>query len=511
MKSKRNSIIYTLLALLTLPGAMLLSSCREDFRDEPAAPGLIDFRAYIQNVTAPPTRALDSVLVTTEQYGIDFHMEMVYNEDGERKSDVELYRIPTGQEGRLSIKGSEDDAFNWHGLTSPHTFWGWTMPWETKSADLQAVWAEPLGTSYGGQTYDEELQPIRITFPSSGDGEDYNKYNNNDVYETFVGMKRGPVDYYHNGQYVELTFKHLVSKIVIKRLTLHMSDGSIQHDVKGNITFLGMPDQGIFYPHPKNDKAPVVKTIPKPDGELTYYIKSDPEQYDNIYVCPEIDFSQLAFYIDITDERYSEYGDHGDYFGTFDNVTFIREKGEDFDLGGDEKILHAGEMMEMNIELYPGMGPGLGVIIKEWSTNRSGDAEHHSHPGIYTDSQASSFTGNADWSNLYELYGEVNDEGEKVFRIYENVEIKSSSFPVGAGYIVEGKGHQLTMTSSNNVVTVGAVRDIYITDGKNSVYIDGDGNIYTFKDGVLSAEPTGRINLTPGSSNRINLSTGRLA
>lgn len=501
-------MIPALLAALFV--ASLSTACSDDLpgADNYDLDRAIEFSASVLESNQISTRALDSTLVTTDPYNMDFHMEMIYQEEGQPKSQLQSYIIPTGQEGRLAVKGTQDQAFKWHGLTADHYFWGWTQPWEKMTIDTP--WATPAPED--GNIYAEGLQPLTIKFYNSGEGDDgaYDKYKNNDIYETFIGTKRGPVDYYHNGQYVELTFHHLVSKIVVKRLTLYMSDGSIQNDVKGNITFLAMPDEATFYPHPKGDGWPLVVTTPNPNGELTYYIKSDPLHYDSLYVCPEINFRDLAFYIDITDERYKDYGDHGDYFGTFDNVKFIREAGTDFDQGNDEKILHAGEMMELNIELYPGLGPGMSVIIKEWNTERSGDAEHHSHPGIYTDSEASSFTTNADWANLFELYGETQND-EKVFNFYENVEIGTNTFAVGDGYVADGKGHLLKMKSSSNQVSVGPVRDIYITDGTNTVYIDENGYVYTVKNGVISETSSGRIPIPGSGLKKINLSTGAVS
>lgn len=439
----------------------------------------IEFKVSLLEEPRYKTRALDSTLISVEPYNMDFHMEMRYNDsENNPKTDFRLYRIQSGQEGRLFPKDGTE-AFKWHGLTSNHTFWGWTKPWE--NVDDGIDWA----TNYSdGTDYPEELRPLLLTFFNSGENDenDYEKYRNNDIYETLIGTKRGPVDYYHNGKYVELTYKHLVSKIVIKRLTLYMSDGSIQHDVKGNITFFGMPHEAVFYPHPAGDGAPVVNTIFDSYGELTYHISSNNLFEDVLYVCPEIDFSQLGFYIDITDDRYKEYGDHGDYYGSFKNVQFIREPGVDFDSpnGRDDTVLHAGEMMELNIELYPGFGPGMTVHIRDWSTARSGDAVHHSNRGIYTNSDASSFQKNADWENLYELYGsDQKFNGKDEFKIYDNVIVDSNTFPVGPGYIFNGMGHLLTMKSSSNKITIGDVRDIYITDGKTTIYIDADGVIWS--------------------------------
>ena len=498
---------------LLLPAFMfgvMFGSCRDEgqISEMESNGGEILWTASLLEDNQLATRALECNYITVDPYDMDFHMQMRYKENGLDVDELKTYRIPTGQEGRLAIKGSAESAFQWHGLTSDHYFWGWTMPWETIENQTWSRPAENVAGNYGAG-----LEPQTLTFFNSGEDDDdsYEKYKNNDIYETLIGTKRGPVDYYHNGQYVSLIFKHLVSKIVVKRLTLFLSDGSIQNDVKGNITFLGMPDQATFYPHPDDDGEPVVITTPKRDGELTYHIKSDPLSYDYLYVCPEIDFSQIGFYINITDERYKDYGDHGDYYGSFKNIEFIREAGTDFDQGDDETILHAGEMMELNIELYPGLGPGMSVHIKDWSTERSGDAVHHSHPGIYTDSEASSFTKTADWDNLYELYGDgVYETGDKQFNMYDNVTVDSNTFPVGKGYIVNGMGHLITMKSSSNRVTVGNVRDVYISDGNTTIYIDKEGNIWSLTNRNALDKKIGKLPPFTGDNYlyQINLTNG---
>lgn len=74
---------------------------------------------------------------------------------------------------------------------------------------------------------------------------------------------------------------------------------------------------------------------------------------------------------------------------------------------------------------------------------------------------------------LFNLYGETTDDGDKVFKIYENVTVTGNNFPARGDYMIDGMGHTITMGSSP--VTVGAMRDVYLTDGTNIVYIDNDG------------------------------------
>lgn len=52
---------------------------------------------------------------------------------------------------------------------------------------------------------------------------------------------------------------------------------------------------------------------------------------------------------------------------------------------------------------------------------------------------------------------------------------------MGDGYILDGMGHTITMTPGDDgkITISGNVRDVYITDGTNTIYIDKDGKIYS--------------------------------
>lgn len=503
--------------------SLLLTGCAADGLDLPwdgKSPNAIDFNGLVAETREIQTRAIETNIITVDPYDMDFNIEMLYEPEGEEKqTEIKTYRIPSGYKGKLEAVDT-DEPLNWKDLNSPHTFWTWNDQYYL--ADGQQP--EDYYSTLPGI-----LEPRKIKFFDSKEEDgSYETYNNNAKYETFIGTKAGPVIYKNNGQYVQLIYKHLVSKMAINKLTLIKSDNSVQNDVIGEITFLGLTDEAWFYPHPTAgnmqsdglttpdpEGAPVVIPIPNETNKLTYTIKSKPGQPDYCYIPPETDFKKLAFYINITDDRYFDYGDHGNYYGTFDNVIFKRETGVDYDKGdgSDDTVLHAGEMMELDVVVWSGIGPGIFITIKDWNTERSENSEHHSRAGIYTDSEAASFTASASWANLYELYGETDaDSGEKVFNFYDNATVTSTSFPTPRDYVVNGRGHLLNMKSSSNKVTVGEMRDIFISDGTNTIYIDTDGKIYTVTDGVLKATGSSLGGLTSDNQQyQIDLKTGSVS
>ena len=499
-------------AVLLAMGATMWS-CQSDLPDSGYDPADgIAFRGTVLENLNVGTRALQTKYLATDPYDMDFYIEMLYEKPGEASTTtIGTYRVPDGYEGRLNTKAG-NEPLNWQDLKSDHTFWTWNEPWQG-NPNYNPTYENPADEGSPAPN----TNPLHLTFYDSGEGTAYDTYRNNDVYETFIGTKAGPVNYADHGQYVELTYKHLVSKIQIEKLTLLLSDNSIQNDLIGEITFLGMPKEATFFPHPADGGAPIVETKFDDSSQLTYYIKSAATAYDYIYVCPEIDFRNLGFYINITDERWANYGDHGNYYGDFRNVKFERLDADgnpvDWDSpdGGDDTVLHAGEMMTLHIILHPGIGPGVTLTIQPWNTERSGDANHHSHSGIYTDGEAAQLAAGGDMESLSELFGAKDEDDNDVFYIYDNVSINSSNFKNGPDYPVDGKGHLLTMTSSNNNVKTGPMRDIYITDGKNTVYIDSEGNIFRVVNGELIATP---YRLDPLAGNnicyQINLATGQV-
>lgn len=243
--------------------------------------------------------------------------------------------------------------------------------------------------------------------------------------------------------------------------------------------------------------------------------------HDVFYICPEVDFSQLEYKVEFmeydkdkkTYKPHSRYGSRGGYFGNFSAVQFMREveteDGETTLVADPERVLHAGEVMVLNMTVYEKSGPGAGVWIRNWDSEKLKSATHHNHKGIYSDGEAtavrSAFTSGASDATrdaAYEIYGEdeeVTDENgetrtEKVIRLYSDITFQCSTsgttseglyyhfriYP--ATYILDGMGYTISFAEPSSygheehkTFTIGNMRDVYITNGTVTVYIDPEG------------------------------------
>ena len=477
---KSISLTYLTLAFLLL---LILPSCKDD---APAyAERKVNFTASLRDIGQIKTR-VDSSYINIDKFNENFYIQMCFaDESGEVGENFGTYVIPSGYEGRLESVDTNEPLM-WKYLNTDHVFYSWTIPWDDD------YYKDGVN-----------VEPVTVTFHDSSDETGFDEHKNNQIYETFIGAKTRPYTYKQHGKYVDLTFYHLVSRIEIVTFQLTEPSGAIQRDLKADVTFLNMPTEATFYPHPDDpSKRPYVKPgQPDSDTGITYFIDNDPTTIDLFYICPEIDFRTIEFQVKIKSEKYK---DRETYYGSFADIKFVRINGNDLDIGdgSDDYVLHAGEEMKLNINLIPGIGPGLAVIIDEWSTQKPNEAEFHPYPGLYSDSELNELRNlfmqlsSVDDEevlekirNLFYLYGSEGPHGEKYLNLYNDLELKSDAniFPVWKEYILNGQGHSIFMkTNSGNYwgtgnkpyFNIGPCRNIYFTDGNHTIYIDNDGKVW---------------------------------
>ena len=514
--------LWVFLALMTT-----LCACNDDLNPgSNESLGRVEFGAYLHQNLNVNSRAegLDSAYITTDPFNMDFYIQLNCEDDsrpGGTFVDFGTYVIPSGYEGQLLPKQGTT-GLDWHSLTGKHTFYSWNLTWDPQSSDESSLipWSE-------NSTFNPlNADPLRVIFYNSEGEDGYEKYHNNNYLENFIGAKTQPFVYKTHGKYVDMTYYHLASKINIANFVLIETDGTIQENLKANITFINMPTEATFYPHPAGGGRPCIAD-PKSDEDvgLTYYIINSPNPNDKdiFYVCPEIDFTTVDFKIQLTSEKYKDFDT---YYGNFDNVNFVRTPGWGFDSdnGNDSKILHAGEEMTLNITLIPGKGPGLSVVISKWSTDKPTDSQYHTYPGIYTDAELNElralFLALASEDDevtlekiaqIFDLYGVTKDD-LKYFMLYDNLTLSdgdSNIFPVWKEYILDGLGHTITMktntgnywgTGNKPYFNTGPVRDIYFTDpnGNNTIYIDKDGFVW------ITNKETGQLEITENQLQDLN-------
>ena len=462
MKNLLNKIVFV---SILLP---LFASCVQDeeLTAHVSSHG-IKFLATISNgpEITTSTRALVIDNLTYEAFPTPIYIRMDVN----GLSSSGRYLVKSGYEGRLT--GMEDEEeLTWTDLESGHNFRGWTMPWHTDE--------NPLSENYERVSFRPEYYK-NIRLPEE-------EYKNCAVLEKFIGTKAGPVNYNDNGEYVELRFNHLVSKVIISSINLITNDGTSWQDVQGEMTIFDIPENGYFYRNPEDGSAPFVKNPLKMDyplntlGDVTY----DVSKGAAFYICPEVDFKDLKFKIRLTWP--SEYGVTGDYYGDFSAVQIRRNTGEEWDEGKSRTVLYANEVIELNLTLSQGNVTGVTAYINNWDNKDAETSKNYPHKGIYTDAQASDLFGLFNNSpvdkgaaeEMFDKYGE-EDEGEKVFHVYEDVTLNGSDLLMDEDYVLDGMGHTITMTpDSRGDINISNVRDVYITDGTTTIYIDPDGNIF---------------------------------
>lgn len=459
--------------------ASLLSSCND--RDEVTE----KFRSigFLGTISEGETMMTRDALIINNLTNKDYPTPIYIRMDVEDEvSEAASYQIKPGYEGRLASIDNLNDLC-WKDAESNHMFYGWTLPWKGEddnklSNDYEKISFNP--SYYKNQGLDEE------------------DYYNCSVMEKFIGTKQGPVNYNENGEYVELRFSHLVSKIFISNITLITHEGVSYQNVLGEITFLNFPEYGYFYRHPDDEKAPYVahprvkeESVNSEDyNDVTYEISGSKA----IYVCPEIDFKDVEFKIKVTWPE--KHGITGEYYGNLQSVNIRRSNTEtpEWDNNKESSKLYAGEVINLNLTLSQGKVTGVTAFINSWDTYDKGTSNNYSHKGLYSDTDAADFPGNAE--DLYELYGEDGENGEKIFHVYNDVSLDSPSLEIDDGYILDGMGHTITMKpDESGNIRVKNVRDIYIKYGNKTIYIDKDGNIYTVdSDGKKSEQPSSKLN-----------------
>ncbi|MCH5239376.1 MAG: hypothetical protein J1F38_04065 [Muribaculaceae bacterium] len=539
----------------------------------PANVSGVIFSAKVDNSVTPTTRALtqDPEPVRQIDFPNNFYIQMVLEDnqvvpENSQKISSATYRIPSGSQAYLQYKYFKNDVtpdtkqgLNWGNATVTYNFWSWTTPWKDEFNIVKEEDPNDPDTPVTGEPENQEpeqeiipdLTPQFVPIKSTTKfGQNDRPDNNNAYLEQFIGAKSGPHSFKSTGNgEVDLQFRHLVSKIIITRFSFIDMYGSTKDGEKAYITFLNMPEGFMFYPHPDGteeyigadgqthtlqaDGAPIAvgdfehaskvkgptfainnEGIYDKDGNLTG------GDLDMFYICPEVDFSKIEFMVVMNNPDYNK---RGAYFGTFENVIFERdpENAPDYDnkfdpdspdsYTSDTRILHAGEVMEFNLQVKEVGGSGIGITIRDWDSHLMAEANYHPHKGFYDSSeaqQAKDLFGKAKNETtrqqadiFFELYGDgvmPDDESVpdyfkdcKIFKLYSEIIVAKSSanstngmnFPIWGEYVLDGMGYTINFQPIASppvphVITIGKMKDVYLTDGFYTAYVDEEGKVW---------------------------------
>ena len=488
---KKISNYFCSLCLVFL-GTGLLSSCATEEEFDTNFNNKIGFRGLINENASVDTRAGGIVFnpIKSSEYAIPFYIQL---ETATLKRYGRYKAIP-GMVGMLECTDENKDLL-WLDQKNPHTFYSWTMPWQEDPYKLGDDTQIPI--SFDPKTYQDM-------------GFDITKYYNCRLLEQFIGAKTDPLTYQTNGEIVEIDYQHLVSKIIVEKLQVLNTNGSLSTLTQNfTMTFFEMPQSAIFDRRPEDGSAP--KVIMDENAKLgaSYELLGRTE----LYVCPGTDFSNMHYQL-----RY----DSGDgaritYYGDFKSVIFNRE---DQNLGDWDKdklptVLYAGEVMTLTMTMNADgtAPPPISINIANWSTKDERQGTGHPHKGLYTNGEMqdlyNKFSGSTytdeDVDQIYEMYGDVDEDGNQVLNMYDNMNVPHRHICLPKELILDGNGYTAELinttatipdasgnkTKREHVAQIGCCRNIFITNGEQIIYIDENFNIYKVNPETLAMEFTG--------------------
>lgn len=476
-----------------------LLSCQDEAQELAIKQNLVFTGEISEREAEISTRGPVSELVQRKNFDTKFYFERKVGDS--RKCST--YIIPDQRAGVFNSFGTKDSLV-WSSRNEPHTFYAWTMPW--------------LSWENKDPYMDEFEDGTTISFNPAH--EMYNDVNEEDntnckILETFIGAKAGPINFLENGEYVNMQFKHLVSKIYIERLRLNYISSNTGNlsttNLEGTMILYNVPSEGVFYR--EGEKGPMVEAKADAENQISYKVGPGA----TLYICPGVDITKIEFRI--VDHNYRN--GKGDFFGDFHSITIERNTDEDWwdEENPDNNILYAGEMLTLRISLRQGIGSIVAAAIDGWDTKDVREGSTYGKAGFYDESNLryiyDTLNGHydkEDYSELeermFDLYG---DEVSGEYHLYEDLTGVSHGLRLGKEHVLNGMGHSITFdTYSDGSIRISKVKDIYLCDKKgNVVYIDENFNVYKVNpDG--SMEHKGQLpDLEDGmNSYNINLATG---
>lgn len=503
--------LYIQRYLFLIAGFLIIaSSCSDEFEGEKTGSGHLWFTADLYEGDDVSTRGPGAELLNRTKFDHNFYL--AFKNGDKRKCNI--YLIPQDRDGVLRSYGTTDSLI-WQSAVTEHYFYGWTMPWVDKDPYMD----EP----------GEENDNTRISFTPDDDmyltGTDTDTPRN--IYEksleNFIGAGFGPVTYNNNGEYINFQFRHLVSKIYIETFRFSYIDeqgNPINTPVNGTMIFDGLPAEGFFIR--EGEGGPFVMGNPE-SKEVSYTVGSR----TTLYVCPNVDFSNVKFKIRSQDPKIPS---AGDFLGDFSSITFERDYSDNWILenmllhpGTDpEHTLYAGETLTLVVTLRQSKGNYVAASIGGWSTQGVREAGAYPYPGIYNGNQLRSFydlfRDGYDDEEVERMFNNYGDPDENEFRLYDDLNEVSHGFRMSKKYVLNGMGHTIifkpTHTSSdgNPYVKISKAKDIYLSDTEgNTVYIDENFNVYLVNsDGSMTL--TDHLDDLPSNRNAYNvdLKTGKV-
>lgn len=376
---------------------------------------------------------------------IDFFIRQDVNEG--TTPNLAIYNLEQGKVGGLEFK-SGAGPLKWVSKNAEHRFHTWT---------------EPEGVTM-------EANKERGTVDMSIQNLDY---------EYFVGTTAGPMNYGEQGVTVGLRYLHLISKIVIDRITLIYSDGSTNSSVWENvrsIMFSNMPFRGNFTTGIKEGDATmtVVHSTASEDRCITF----SGNEYEP-FIKPENSKEKPYIPLYVLPQSFTGADENGEFYVSLNHPTqgLRMYKGNLKDLKNEDDPEHslegiaAGDCDTIRLVLQDDEVHGYYTYVHNWNTTDPVTVTDKPYPGI---SSAAEILSNNSYVSpkTYKLnetfldglvYEEV--DGKKVVRLCDNIDLIGNIDPeitlvIPSPYVLDGCN--MNINCPTGLKLAGEYKNVYI-------------------------------------------------
>lgn len=433
-----------------------LAACTDEERSNtPLVPTKEDiaFLGTVEEGEDITTRA--SIVMNSEKF--DYGDIYIYREreteesGGEKKSEMQVYQVAPGEQGKLEVKES-GDALKWEDAYDKQTFIAWTQPYPGSEEEEEST--PPTDEDFmGGVMMNEPESPA--TYATTGTVKFGTQSETN--LERFIVAKTGPLSFNDQNQYVGLHFYHPVGKIQLDVVTHIRSDKSEEDITEAILTFPNLPKSATLNvlnakerPSPYTD---VLNPSQKEKG-ITWTWKKN-EENALLYVNP------FTFYYDEINDDYMQPG----YFtiqikvtpNSSSQTTVTKIYSGMLATSSTSHVgavqLKGNECLHITMQATDGPVIGINSYITDWNTEPMENVPQHRVPGIYTQEDAEALL-NAllNYTDIpaYLIDGEEGDTQTIRFfthvnweSLLEEEEVESITIP--QEYTLDGQGYNLIL------------------------------------------------------------------
>lgn len=449
MKTLHRIITYSATVLLLTA----LAACTDEERSNtPLVPTKEDiaFLGTVENGKDIATRA--STVMNSEKF--DYGDIYIYREreteesGGEKKSEIQVYQVAPGEQGKLEVKES-GDALKWEDAYDKQTFIAWTQPYPGSEEEESTPSTDEDFT--GGVKMDS---PTEGAYATTGTVKFGTQENTN--LERFIVAKTGPLSFNEQNQYVGLHFYHPVGRIYLELVTHVRSDGSYEYIQEATLTFPNLPKSATL------DVLEATNTpytdVLTPDEETGITWKWEKEGDTNgsgdlLYVYP------FTFYDDKIESDYEQPG----YFTIQINVTSSSSSTatttkvysgllatSTTSAAGSAVQLKGNQCLHIRMQVNDGSGTGIYSYITDWNTEPMENVPQHRVPGIYTQEDAEALLNalQSDPVNIPDYLVDIDENtNTQTIRFFTHVDWSGATgaITIPEGYVLDGQGYNLIL------------------------------------------------------------------